>query len=68
MPDDNREAVRMPIYLDENGVPTCPKCGCQDTKVTHSYGWQADGKRRRRVCTNCRWVFPPSVEVFDEMA
>ena len=63
-----RLPAKLPNYLDENGTPTCPKCGCQDTKVTHSYGWGEKGYRRRRVCANerCGWPFPASVEVFDE--
>lgn len=65
---DDRPVVKMPCYLGDDGEPTCPKCGCKDTKVTHSYGWSSRGYERRRVCNNdqCRWVFPRSVEVFIE--
>jgi len=64
----DREPAKMPVYLDEDGIPTCPKCGCKDTKVTHSLGWSQRGYQRRRVCNNdnCGWVFPRSVETFDE--
>ncbi len=67
MPDD-RPVVKMPNYLDANGVPTCPQCGCQDTRVETTYPWHDGRKRRRRYCknNNCGWAFPCSVEVFDE--
>lgn len=64
----DREPAKLPYYLDEDGIPTCPKCGCQDTKVTHSMKWDTGVKVRRRVCNNehCGWVFPRTIEVFDE--
>ena len=53
MPEPERRIVQLPDHLDKDGVLTCPKCGCQDFEVTHTYPWSNGQKRRRRVCTNC---------------
>ena len=67
---DGRRLVKLPNYLNDHGVPTCPKCGLeQNPDITHSQGWHEGVKRRRRVCENdqCDYVFPGTVEVFEDM-
>jgi len=53
---EERRIVILPDYLDEDGILTCPKCGCQDFEVTHSYKWEHGSKPRRRKCEHCAWT------------
>ena len=46
-----------PSNMDEDGVPTCPECGCTDTRVENSYPFKEGLKRRRRVCNHCQLPF-----------
>jgi ribosomal protein L37E len=62
---DGRRIFKTPTYLDDNGVLTCPRCGCQDFEVTHSYRWEGGHKPRRRVCTHCGYPIT-TIEVVDE--
>lgn len=49
----DRRVAKMPTFLDEHGVLTCPDCGCQDFKITHTRAWNDGKKSRRRECTHC---------------
>lgn len=53
MMDGDRRIVKFPTYEDDNGVLTCPKCGCQDFFVSNTDRWKNGFKKRRRVCENC---------------
>jgi hypothetical protein len=67
---EGRRIVRLPNYLNSDGKPVCPKCGLnQNPEITHSQAWVDGVKRRRRVCQNdqCDYVFPATVEVFEDM-
>jgi transcriptional regulator NrdR family protein len=60
---EERRIIKLPDYLDEDGILTCPKCGCQDFEVTHSYKWLDGKKPRRRACTYCGWKITTSEKV-----
>jgi len=51
---EERKVVKVPDYLDAQGVLTCPGCGCQEIRVVNSYQWSDGKKRRRRVCSHCQ--------------
>ncbi len=55
MSDIDRPVYEMPPGqpFDENGVPTCTQCGCQDFEVTHVSPWYSRQKKRRHVCKHC---------------
>lgn len=63
--DQPRRKVQLPRYLDDAGRPKCPHCGCQNFHVSHSFPWDAGGKRRRRQCRHCGWVLN-TVEVVED--
>lgn len=52
---EGRRVFNLPKCIDENGVLTCPLCGCKDFRVSNTYGWEAGGNKRRRECRNCKW-------------
>jgi hypothetical protein len=53
---DGRRLVRLPKFVDEDGIPTCPECGCQHFRVRDSEPWGPDGKVRYRTCDHCGFV------------
>lgn len=62
----NRRIVKLPDYL-QDGIPTCPKCGCQHFEVSHTYPWGNGMKRRRRVCQHCSWPIMTYEMVSEEL-
>lgn len=51
---DGRRVFNLPKPI-KDGKLTCPQCGCQDFRTSHTRPWEAGGKRRRKVCRHCGW-------------
>lgn len=63
---DGRPVVKLPTYLDEHGVLTCPDCGCQDFDVYRVKPWSGGSKPRERQCQNCGRIVYTREVVSDE--
>lgn len=64
---DEPPIVKFPTNLDDNGVPTCPTCGCTDTRVVNTYPAVLGLRRRRRVCNHCELPFHTNQPVLPEV-
>ena len=50
----------MGATTEANGEPLgleCPRCGCFDLRVTHSWPARNGRRRRRRQCRHCLKIF-----------
>ncbi len=54
--DDANESPQHPFrskWVNVEGVPTCPQCGCHEFSVRDSEPWMNGAKPRYRVCDQC---------------
>lgn len=53
-------------WLNAEGIPTCPACGCHEFRVRDSEPWKHGVKERYRVCNKCGLPTPKTAEAFEE--